>query len=152
MYRVCKIFEIEGGHFLSKHKSRCKNPHGHTRKIEVVLAAETLDENDMVCDFKALKAAIYDYIDSFDHTMLVNTDSAHYEYLSQNFERVIPFDAIDPTTEAMAKMIFDHVSDELKKGISYTADDGVNYSIRDCVILERVRVGEGLSSWAEYSI
>ena len=54
-YRICKTFEIENGHMLSKHPDLCKFPHGHSRKVEIVLEADTLDHNEMVCDFKAFK-------------------------------------------------------------------------------------------------
>ena len=55
MYRICKIFEIQAAHLLSKHPGKCKYPHGHSYRIEVVLESEQLDQNDMVCDFNALK-------------------------------------------------------------------------------------------------
>ena len=55
MYQVCKTFEFESGHLLSKSRDRCRNPHGHSRRVEVVLAAEKLDPNDMVCNFKRIK-------------------------------------------------------------------------------------------------
>ena len=61
-YRVCKVFEVESGHMLSKHPDRCRFPHGHSRRVEVVVAADELDSHDMVCDFKALKLAIGDLI------------------------------------------------------------------------------------------
>ncbi len=63
MYRVARLIEIESAHRLSKHPGPCRYVHGHTRKIEVVISAETLDKNDMVCDFKAVKAVIKKVID-----------------------------------------------------------------------------------------
>ena len=42
-YRICKSFEIESGHMLSKHPGRCRFPHGHSRRVDVVLSAEDLD-------------------------------------------------------------------------------------------------------------
>ena len=56
-FRICKTFEIESGHMLSKHGGKCRFPHGHSRRIEVVLVADQLNAADMVCDFKALKMA-----------------------------------------------------------------------------------------------
>jgi len=151
MYRICKMFEIENGHFLSKNLSRCKMPHGHTRKVEVVLAAEVLDENDMVCDFKALKLALSSFIDSLDHAMVINTESEHYEYFKENFERLIPVDSMDPTSEVIAKLIFDHINSEIHSNTTYKDDKGCEYKIRDKVIVEKVRISEGSDSWAEYA-
>ena len=68
-YRICKTFEIENGHMLSKHPDKCKFPHGHTRKIELVLEAGDLDENDMVCDFKILKETMESFLEQYDHSM-----------------------------------------------------------------------------------
>ena len=61
-YRICKTFEVENGHMLSKHPDKCRFPHGHTRKIELVLEADALDGNDMVCDFKAVKEAVGEFL------------------------------------------------------------------------------------------
>ena len=61
-YRICKTFEIESGHMLSKHPDLCKFPHGHSRKVEFVLEAGELDQNEMVCDFKSLKEAMSQFL------------------------------------------------------------------------------------------
>ena len=74
VYRICKSFTVESGHMLSKHPEQCRFPHGHTRTIEVVVASETLDANDMVLDFKALKLAVGAYIDRLDHAMALNSN------------------------------------------------------------------------------
>ena len=73
-YRVCKMIEIENGHMLSKHPDKCRFPHGHTRRVEIVLEADDLDSSGMVCDFKIVKTAIGDYLDGFDHALCMNTD------------------------------------------------------------------------------
>ena len=65
-YRVCKSFEVESGHMLSKHPSLCRFPHGHTRKVEFVLEADALDGNQMVCDFKVVKEIVNDFLDARD--------------------------------------------------------------------------------------
>ena len=152
MYRICKTFEIENGHFLSKHKEKCKNPHGHTRKIEVIIRASGLDENDMVFDFKAFKLAFGDFIDQFDHAMIVNSASPDFAFYKQHYERVIGTDNVDPTTEVLAKLMFDHIQKELAKGKSYQSTLGHEYRFPKGVVLERLRVWETSSTWAEYSL
>ena len=62
-YRICKTIDIENGHMLSKHPDKCRFPHGHTRKVEFVLEADELDENEMVCDFKIVKEAVEGYLE-----------------------------------------------------------------------------------------
>ncbi len=150
MYRICKAFTIETGHMLSKHPERCKYPHGHTRRVELVLASPTLDDNDMVCDFKWIKLAVADFLDQFDHALCVNISDPVIEKLGTAGERVVIFEEGDPTTELMAKRIYDHLNDQIRKGATFTTESGIAYKIRQDVRVERVRVGETPTSWAEF--
>ena len=77
-YRICRIFEIENGHMLSKHPDKCRFPHWHSRKVECVLESPDLDAREMVCDFKVLKLILSDYLDQYDHAMCMNTDDPAY--------------------------------------------------------------------------
>ena len=148
MFRICKSLEIENGHMLTKHPDKCRFPHGHTRKVEFVLEAEELDENQMVCDFKIIKEAIGEWLDTFDHALCMNTsDPAYQDFKERYGERVIGFENEDPTTELMAKRIFDHTASALK---DYSARTDVRYRLGSTVRLARVRVWETTSSWAEY--
>lgn len=137
---------------LSKHPGRCRFPHGHSRRIEVVLSADRLDERDMVCDFKALKLALAPFLDRFDHAMVVNSNDPFLPSLLEQGDRVIAFENEDPTTEAMARRIFEFLREQIASGASFTAEDGNRYSLPTHVVVERVRVGETSSSWAEYGI
>ena len=148
-YRICKSFEVENGHMLSKHPDKCRFPHGHTRKVELVLEAETLDGNDMVCDFKAVKTMVGEYLDRFDHAMCMNMADPMYAEMKKRYgEQIIGFEQIDPTTEVIAKVVHDHLQIQL-------ADAGRRevgrYAIQAGVRVVRVRVWETSSSWAEYS-
>lgn len=106
-YRICKSIELESGHLLSKHPGNCKFPHGHTRSVEMVFRADTLDANDMVVDFKAIKQMMGDFLQQFDHSLCVNTDDPNYAaFVAAYGERIIPFDREDPTSEVMARTIF----------------------------------------------
>jgi 6-pyruvoyltetrahydropterin/6-carboxytetrahydropterin synthase len=154
MYRVCKTFWLETGHFLTSQQvqSDCKMPHGHSRKIEIIISANTLDDCNMVFDFQAFKAAFGDYIDSMDHAMYINTSSPHYKYFKENFKKVIPFEDKDPTSEAIAEQMFKYFEKNLKIGSTITNKAGNTYKITNNIKLERVRLWETKSSWAEYSI
>jgi 6-pyruvoyltetrahydropterin/6-carboxytetrahydropterin synthase len=147
-YRVCKVLEVENAHMLSKHPDQCKFPHGHSRRIEFVLESDSLDESDMVCDFKIIKVAVADYIDSFDHAICVNTDDPNFELLKKTYDgHVIAFKNADPTTEVMAREIFDTCTRRLDE---YRRSGQAKYPLRSHVRLLRVRVWETSSSWAEY--
>ncbi len=145
-YRICKSFEVENGHMLSKHPDKCRFPHGHTRKVELVLEAEALDGNDMVCDFKAVKGAVGEFLDQFDHAMCMNVEDPMYAQMKKQYgERVIGFEK-DPTTEVLARIIHDHLQTQLRE----TATQQGQYPVRDVVRVASVRVWETSSSWAEY--
>ncbi len=149
MYRICKQFEIESGHFLAKHQERCRFPHGHTRKIEVTLISDKLDQNDMVCDFKVIKLALEGYLDQWDHAMVINTMDKHYRYFKKHFPRVIGTPGIDPTTEVIARMIFLFLKKEMGMKKIYPSGK-VTYRFSPNIKLEKIRVWETASSWAEF--
>jgi 6-pyruvoyltetrahydropterin/6-carboxytetrahydropterin synthase len=152
-YRICKAFEVESGHMLLKHPDRCRYPHGHSRRIEIVVAAEHLDDNDMVCDFKALKLALGEFIDQFDHALAINSQDPIAGPLKEIAgARIIEFEAKDPTTEVLARHIFDRLNHEIQAGQTYTDRQGATYRLRADLVVERVRVGETSSSWAEYGL
>ena len=145
-YRIGKIFEIESGHILSKHPGKCRFPHGHSRRIEVVLVAAALDANDMVCDFKAVKQSLQAFLDTWDHALALNTDAPNFAfYQEKHGARIIPFAHTDPTSEVMARTVFDEITRALAAGRS----DG--FAVPPGVRVEHVRVTETSSSWAEYS-
>lgn len=147
-FRICKIFEIENGHILSKHPDLCRFPHGHSRRVEVVLEADSLDDSGMVCDFKAIKEASSDFLAQFDHALCVNTQDPHFATLRAAYgERIIPFKDTDPTTEILAKTFFDEISARLA---AHAANASARYPLRPSARLVRVRVWETSSSWAEY--
>lgn len=147
-FRICKSFEIESGHLLTKHPEKCRFPHGHSRRIDVVLVADQLDPNDMVCDFKALKAALVGFLDHWDHALCLNTDDPRFAQLHALYgERIVPFDHIDPTTEVLARALYLQTRSELQRLSVQTA---ALYPVRPDIRVERVRVTETSSSWAEY--
>ncbi len=144
-FRICKTFEIESGHILSKNSDHCQYPHGHSRTVEVVLVADRLDANDMVCDFRAVKEALRDFLNSWDHALCLNTDDPNFAFFERTYgARIIPFRRIDPTTEVMAQT----VHGQLKRRLAEAT--GGAYPIPPDVRIERVRVTETRSSWAEY--
>lgn len=148
-YRIAKSITVESGHLLTKHPGACKFPHGHSRTVQVVLCADTLDERDMVCDFKALKQTILEFVVRFDHAMAINTSDPQYGFYREAYgDRIIPFERADPTSEAMAKYIFDHVKLALVNAAKNPVDP--LFPVRRSVRLERVRVTETETSWAEY--
>lgn len=148
-FRIAKSFMVESGHILSKHPGACRFPHGHSRAVEIILSSDSLDDHDMVCDFKALKQTVLEFVTRFDHSMALNTDDPRFEEFQRAYgDRIIAFPKQDPTSEVMAKVIFTHVKEAFAKS-SQTPSDPL-FPVRRAVRVERVRVTETQSSWAEY--
>jgi 6-pyruvoyltetrahydropterin/6-carboxytetrahydropterin synthase len=133
---------------LSKHAGKCRFPHGHTRKVEFTLEAEQLNRNEMVCDFLVVRQLIGDYLDVLDHAICVNTsDPAYPELRARYGERIIGFENEDPTTEVMARVIFQAFAGKLA---DYSTRLDKSYPIDAEVRLVSVKVWETASSWAEF--
>ena len=148
-FRICKSFEIESGHMLSKHPDKCAFPHGHTRRVEFVLEADALDQNEMVCDFKIVKELVSDFLDRLDHSMCMNTEDARYADFKASYgDRVVGFKGADPTTEVIAKRLFDHCQEKLTE---YADTPKEVYPLRRNVRIVKVRVCETSTSSAEFS-
>ena len=145
-FRIAKTFTVESGHLLTKHNGACHFPHGHSRTIEIVVGADTLDANDMVCDFKALKTAVAEVIARYDHSFALNTSDPRFrEFRAAYGDRVLAFNNTDPTSEVLAREIFCEIRAQLTAAAS-DAEAPITSGVR----LERVRVSETESSWADY--
>ena len=69
---IYKEFSFDSAHFLPHvpdgHK--CKQMHGHTYKLRVVLRGETDAKLGWIMDFKELKDAVSPVIDQLDHKLI----------------------------------------------------------------------------------
>ena len=122
MYKVAKEIMISATHRVREHQGGCERTHGHNWKIIVVVGADNLNEMGMVIDFKELKKVMREVIMPMDHN---------------DINLYPPFDKINPTSENMAKYIFDEMgkrlNDERKRVVEvkvYETDTSVaSYSI-----------------------
>lgn len=72
MYRIAKRFTFDAAHQLDHlpdgHK--CARLHGHTYQVELVLAADDVDERGFVVDFGELDVFKHHLAERFDHRHL----------------------------------------------------------------------------------
>ncbi len=149
-FRIAKTFEVEYGHRLSKHPEKCRFPHGHSLRIEVVARGRELDDHDMVCDYKALKMVVIDVVKRLDHAMALNSADPQLEGLTAIGDRVLIFDDCDPTTEVLARWIYQQMAERIAANGTVESPSGTSYEIPAGLELERVRVWETSTSWGEY--
>ncbi|NIU01119.1 MAG: hypothetical protein GWN01_09395 [Nitrosopumilaceae archaeon] len=99
MYTVVRRIEIDAGHRVPDHKSKCAALHGHRYVIEVGFCGkrlqETGEEKGMVKDFSFMKELLMKSIhDVFDHKLMLYVEDPILEcffnnnYISKFKERV----------------------------------------------------------------
>lgn len=91
MFELSVKGDIASAHFLRGYEGRCKNLHGHTWKIEVVIISRDLDAIGMVADFAVLKKRLKEFLMGLDHVCLND---------------LLFFKDVNPTTENIAKYIY----------------------------------------------
>lgn len=93
MFELSIKGDIASAHFLRGYQGKCKDLHGHTWKIEVVIVNNQLNEIGMVADFAVLKKQLKEFLMAIDHVCLND----------------LPFfQEVNPTTENIAKYIYTH--------------------------------------------
>jgi len=99
MYEVSIKSEFSSAHRLRGYKGRCEELHGHNWKVEVNIRKEKLDKVGMIFDFKELKLKLNEILTPLDHHYL--NDLAYFK-------------KINPTSENIAKYVFDKLNRKLK--------------------------------------
>jgi 6-pyruvoyltetrahydropterin/6-carboxytetrahydropterin synthase len=99
MYELMIETTFSSAHQLRGYMDKCENLHGHNWKVQVHVAAERLNEIGIAVDFHDLKRLTNEVTSSLDHAFLNN---------------VFPFTEINPSSENIAKWIYD----SLKKKIN----------------------------------
>jgi len=61
---------FSAAHSLPRHPGKCKNLHGHTYKIEVVVEGEKKEGTECVADFAEVRALVEGVLELVDHKFL----------------------------------------------------------------------------------
>ena len=90
--------KFSAAHQLRNYEGRCERLHGHNWRVNVYVASETLNDIGLAMDFKDLK-------DLTNETLMV---------LEHSFVNdVFPFTEINPSSENIAKWLFDGLSKKI---------------------------------------
>jgi len=124
---ITKEIEIDLGHRVPNHKTKCRNLHGHRYKIEVgvddkVIVTPGTSDEGMVIDFSDLKQIMMEELDAkFDHGFVMYEDDSFVNlFLNLKVEenQKIIFVPFVPTAENLAKHWYQLIEPRLKeKGI-----------------------------------
>ena len=99
MFEITVYSHFSAAHRLRHLHSRCENLHGHNWRIEASVASNRLNREGIVIDFGILKEKVEKILETLDHTYLND--------LSYFAKR-------EPSSENIAKYIFDRLKRELK--------------------------------------
>lgn len=140
--KLGKEFSFEMAHALWNYDGKCKNIHGHTYKLIVIVEGEPLNDpnspkNGMVMDFGDLKKIVKEnIIDTHDHHLAINKNSKHAEidYKNYGFE-LIQYKDYQPTCENMLMEFVEILKEKLPKNVK----------------LHTVRLYETATSYAEWT-
>lgn len=120
MYEIDIERAFSAAHCLKGYKGDCSSLHGHNWTVQVVVQSEELDELGIAVDFRKLKSELDNFLDELDHKNL-----SDLEYFSK----------FNPTSERIAKLVFDKLSEKINA---------------EGITVVRVRVCESPSSGATY--
>lgn len=125
---ISKTIEIDMGHRVPNHKSKCRNIHGHRWKIEVGVDDKVISESGrpdegMVIDFGDVKELMMKAFDEpFDHGFMMYKDDPFveiFEELRGEHSQKIIFTDFIPTSENLAAYFFELISPMLQgRGIA----------------------------------
>ncbi len=94
MYEVTIKKSFSAAHVLKEIGGKCEDLHGHNFLVEVTVAGNALNEDDLLIDFRDLKKWNNEILDHLDH-----------KYLNE----VEVFKDINPSSERIARYIYDRL-------------------------------------------
>ena len=102
MYELSIETQFAAAHQLRGYKGKCENMHGHNWRVQVSISSEKLNDIGIVIDYNDLKKVTNETISALDHS-----------YLNE----VFPFTEINPSSENIAKWIFESLKKRLEDSV-----------------------------------
>jgi 6-pyruvoyltetrahydropterin/6-carboxytetrahydropterin synthase len=121
MYEVTVKKTFSAAHRIHDIGGKCEALHGHNFLVEVSVAAESLDEEGLLIDFRILKKWTEEVLEQLDHKFLNELDY---------------FKKRNPSSEQIARYLYDRIDERARKEKAH---------------LSRVTVWESENSCATYS-
>lgn len=99
MYEVTIIKSFSAAHLLAEIGGKCEVLHGHNFKVEITVAAEDLNSNGLLIDFRFLKKHLNDILEDMDH---------------KHLNELTCFAGINPSAENIARYICEKMKVKIK--------------------------------------
>ncbi len=99
MFRVTITRSFSAAHVLKEIGGKCESLHGHNFRVDVTVSSRRLNEEDILIDFRVLKAWTGEILEELDHRYLNDLPQ---------------FKGMNPSSEIVAKYIYDRLSRKTK--------------------------------------
>ncbi|MCF7857713.1 MAG: 6-carboxytetrahydropterin synthase QueD [Candidatus Cloacimonetes bacterium] len=99
MYKLNVTSNFSSAHKLEGYEGLCQNLHGHNWKVRIGILCEKVDNIGMTIDFGEVKKHLKEVMTLLDHTYLNELEF---------------FKGINPTSENIAKFIFQQIKQRIK--------------------------------------
>lgn len=117
MFELMVEDTFDAAHALRGYEGPCENLHGHTWRVQVFIKGDKLNNLGLLEDFKTIKKALATVLADLDHKLLND---------------IPPYDQINPSSENLAKNIFERMKHAIKS-------------------VEKVTVWESPNTYASYT-
>ncbi len=103
IFKISVVTHFAAAHNLRGYEGPCEKLHGHNWSIKATVGTDKLDAIGLAYDFKKLKGHLKEIVERLDH-----------QYINE----VTPFDQLNPTSENIAKYIFESLATKLPTTVS----------------------------------
>ncbi len=100
MFELLVEKTFDSAHYLENYDGPCARMHGHTYRVQLCVAGESLNEQGMLMDFKDMKKELNKLVKKLDHQIL---------------NEVVDFST---TTELLAKYFYDQLNPSIPKTVT----------------------------------
>ena len=105
MYEIMIEDTFDAAHQLIGYNGPCENLHGHGWRVRAYVSGKELNKLGMLIDFKDIKENLKKILSEFDHN---------------NLNTMAVFKKENPTSENLAKFIFNKLGGKMGKGLDLT--------------------------------
>ena len=100
LWRLTIREEFAAAHALRHYQGKCETLHGHNYAVEMIVEGRTLTpDTELVVDFTLLKKELRSELALLDH---------------QNLNELSPFDTVNPSSENLARYLYQKLKQRLK--------------------------------------